>query len=146
MTGISPERVAWLAGVIDARGHIEVTDRHGHPQPRIRVTTRHLKLLDELARLTGVKVVLDARGYERRPCSDHCIERHSHVARQSAQWTIDSSRATVVLWHVVPYMTAQHVEAFYALQAGLHRFPPARGDVPEQMTDLGWSLPERTAA
>lgn len=132
---------AYLAGVIDARGHIEAYNRHGHVQPRIRVTTRKVELLTALADFTGNKVVLDSRGYERKPCGDHCNAPHSHVQRQSAQWTVDSSRATVVLHNVFPFLIAQRAEAALALEAGLRAYPPARGDVPKQMAALGWTLP-----
>jgi hypothetical protein len=134
--------LAYIAGVIDARGHIEAHNRHGHIQPRIRVTTRKIELLTYLAELTGNKVVLDDRGYARKPCGDHCDSAHSHVVRQSAQWTVDSSRATIVLWNIASLMHAQKAEALLALEAGMQAFPPARGDVPKQMAALGWVLPE----
>lgn len=138
-----PLPLDWMAGVIDARAHIEAYDRHGHIQPRLRVTTRKVELLEELARLTGNKVVLDSRGYSRRPCGAHCTAAHSHITRQSAQWTVDSARATVVLFSVVPLLRAQRPEAALALEAGLRRYPPVKGDVPRQMAALGWPLPTR---
>lgn len=141
MTVAEPPPFAWIAGVIDARGHIEAHNRHGHIQPRVRITTRHMPLLSALAGFCGNKIVLDERGYSRRPCGDHCVDQHSHVVRQSAQWTVDSARATVVLYNVVPFMHAQREEATLALEAGLQRFPPARGDLPAQMLALGWVLP-----
>lgn len=36
---------------------------------------------------------------------------------------------------------AQRPEAVLALEAGLQRFPPARGNVDDQMAALGWALP-----
>jgi hypothetical protein len=132
---------AWIAGVIDARGHIESHNRHGHVQPRVRVTTRNVELLGTLARFCGNKVVLDERGYDRRPCGDHCTSQHQHMVRQSASWTVDSARATVVLFNVVPFLYAQRTTASLALEAGLKRFPPARGDLVPQMVALGWELP-----
>ena len=136
---------SWLpyfAGVVDARGHIELNSRHGHPQPRVRVTTRRRELLEWLAARTGTTVVEDSRGYNRKLCGEHCSEQHVHVARQSAQWTVDSSRATVVLYAIQPYVIAQAAEVRRALLSGLERFPPAHGDVPRQMAGLGWPLPE----
>ena len=133
--------IQYLAGVLDARAHIEAHNRHGHVQPRLRVTTKMLRLLNTLAEYTGTKVVPDYRGYTKRPCGEHCTDKHSHVVRQSAQWTVDSSRATIVLYNVVPFMVAQRPEAVLALEAGLQRFPPARGNVDDQMAALGWALP-----
>lgn len=131
----------YVAGVVDARGHIEATNRHGHIQPRIRVTTRKADLLMYLSELTGTKVVLDDRGYSRRPCGAHCDHPHSEVVRQSTQWTVDSSRATILLFNIAPFMHAQRGEAALALQAGMQRFPPARGDAHKEMARLGWELP-----
>lgn len=133
--------VEWVAGVIDARGHIEVNDRHGRPQPRIRVTTARTALLHRLADLTGTTVKTDHRGYQRRPCGAHCQERHSHVARQSAYWVVDSARATIVLANVAPHLIAQRDDARTALIAGLDVWPPPRGDTVGRMASLGWEVP-----
>lgn len=138
---MSPERIAYIAGVIDARGHLEANNRHGKPQPRVRVTTRRHALLEDLAKSTGSKVVMDDRGYERRACSEHCEDRHQHVVRQSAQWTVDSSRATIVLYNIQPYVVAQRVEVGSLLRIGLQSYPAARGDTAKRMAKLGWSLP-----
>ena len=131
----------WVAGVIDARGHIELNDRRGTPMPRIRVTTRHVPLLQRLADLTGVKVRSDDRGYQRRSCGVHCTEQHVHVVRQSASWTVDSTRATIVLYAVSPFMVARHTEAIATLRIGLDSYPPQRGDTTKQMAALGWPIP-----
>lgn len=133
--------VAWAAGVIDARGHIEVNARHGKGQPRVRITTKNLPLLERLAVLTGTRVVTDRIGYNRRPCTDHCVEQHTHIAWQSIQWTVDSARATIVLCNVRPFIVAREVDVARALDAGLAAFPPERGDTPRQMAALGWELP-----
>lgn len=138
-----PPPFAWIAGVIDARAHIESHNRHGHVQPRLRVTTRDTLLLQTLSEFTGTKVVLDQRGYRRKPCGEHCEHAHSDVVRQSAQWTVDSARATVILWNIAPLMFAKRVDASLALEAGLKRYPPARGDLPVQMAGLGWELPPK---
>ena len=134
--------IEYVAGVIDARGHIEMNGRHGRPQPRIRVTTRRVELLQYLAALTGSSVVVDNRGYEKRPCSEHCTDRHTHVARQSAQWTVDSARATVVLHSIRPFVHAQADTVARALASGLTVWPPLRGNTVAQMAALGWSTPE----
>lgn len=141
MTG--PEiPLGYIAGIIDARGHIEVQLRHGTQQPRLSVTTRRLALLEHLAQLTGTNVSIDNRGYERRPCGEHCSEAHSHVVRQSAKWRVDSSRATIVLYNVVPLLVSQRAEALAALRIGLQAYPARRGNTADQMSALGWALPE----
>lgn len=143
---LSVAQLAYLAGVIDCRGHIELNDRHGHWQPRIRVTTRRLELLQHCATLTGTKVVSDTAGYQRRRCSEHCGSQHEHVFRQSAQWTVDSSRALIVLWNLHPYLVCQRDKASEAIERGLLRWPPAKGDTHRLMAGLGWHLPDLVAA
>lgn len=138
--------LAYVAGIIDARAHFAMNDRHGRQQPRLSITTRRILLLDHFAKLTGAKVVLDDRGYERRPCGSHCTDRHSHVVRQSARVTIDSARATIVLYNVQPFIVAQVAEVRRALLHGLEAFPPARGDTATQMRQLGWEIPSTTMA
>lgn len=138
---LSVEVLAFLGGVIDARGHVEVSMRHDRPQPRLAVTTRRRPLLDHLCTLTGTKLTDDAREYARRPCGEHCRETHSHVARQSAKWRVDSARATVVLWAVRPFIVGQVDEVGRALSAGLAAWPAARGNTGAQMAALGWPLP-----
>lgn len=129
--------LAFISGVIEARGHIEV----GKRGPRIRITTARTPLLTYLAKHTGVKVVHDDRGYQRRPCSDHCEQPHSHYVRQSTQWTVDSTRATIVLHNVMPYLIDTQPKAKKALATGMKNYPPARGDTITQMKKLGWETP-----
>lgn len=138
--------IPYVAGVVDCRGHIEISLRHDKPQPRLSVTTRRIELLLYLASLTGTKVSEDNRGYERRPCGEHCDGRHQHVVRQSAKWRVDSARATVVLWNVLPYIIGQTDRAREALLAGLEAWPALRGDTGKQMTKLGWELPPLNGA
>lgn len=133
--------MAYVAGVIDARGHLEANKRHGVAQPRIRVTTKRVALLNYLARVTGTKVVRDDRGYERRGCSEHCTDAHVHIVRQSAQWTVDSSRATIVLFNIQPYVVANKTEVGALLRIGLQSYPAARGNTADRMAALGWLLP-----
>jgi hypothetical protein len=137
--------LGYVAGVIDARGHIEVNNRHGKPQPRVRITTKRIELLEHLAKLTGSKVVTDRVGYNRRACSEHCQDQHQHVQWQSIQWTVDSARATIVLYNIQPLIVAQIDKVREALTAGLNAFPPERGNTPQVMYDLGWEVPDELA-
>lgn len=136
-----PLPIEYIAGVIDARGHIAVNMRHSVPQPRIRLTTRRLPLLEHFAKVTGTKVVRDDRGYERRPCHLHCDEAHLHYVRQSVQVTVDSARATIVLFNVKPFIVGQKDEVEIALNHGLKAFPPPKGDTIKRMEKLGWEIP-----
>lgn len=134
--------VAYFAGVIDARAHVEVLSGRGRgPQPRLSVTTRRIALLEHLAAQTGTKISHDNRGYARKSCAEHCAEQHVHVVRQSAKWRVDCLRATIVLHNTLPFLVAQRAEALEALRVGLEAYPAARGDTAKKMTALGWSLP-----
>lgn len=134
--------LSYVAGVIDSRAHIEVLNRHGKPQPRLSVTTKRLGLLNHLATLTGTKVSVDERGYEKKGCGEHCDQAHIHVARQSAKWRVDCLRATIVLHNVLPMLVDRRLDASAALTVGLESYPAARGDTAKQMVKLGWDLPQ----
>jgi hypothetical protein len=144
-TRLDLDEIAWVAGVLEARGHVEVTDRRGNPAPRLRVTTRKHELLVELARLTGNRVVKDERGYQKRPCGEHCRDQHVHVVRQSTQWTADSSRATIILAATMPYVRTRRVEFLRALEAGMRQWPATKGDTAKKMKALGWPMPQEEA-
>lgn len=133
--------VAYVAGVIDARGHLRLEMRHGKEQPRIAVTTRKISLLTVLSDLTGTKISMDDRGYQKRPCSEHCKDQHVHVVRQSAKWRVDCVRATVVLYNCLPFMVAQRDDALALLRVGLDNYQPSRNGTAAAMQRLGWDLP-----
>lgn len=137
--------VPYLAGVIDARGHIEINKRHERLQPRLSVTTRRISLLEHLAVCTGTRISHDNRGYHRRSCGEHCPDQHIEVARQSAKWRVDSLRATIVLYNIQPYIVSQTAEVAEALRVGLEAYPAARGDTAKQMVKLGWELPDASS-
>lgn len=132
----------YLAGVIDARGHLSTTNRHGKMQPKISVTTRKTPLLHYLSRHTGVGVTLDNREYERKPCTAHCTTSHSHTARQSSYWTVGSARATIVLFGLEPLLDCQKEEASLILSIGLKGFNPSPA-VLKEMRELGWKIPAK---
>lgn len=140
---MSSEDLSWMAGIVESRGHVEINDRHGTPQARVRITTARVALLEEFARLAGTKVVMGARTYQRRACSEHCEEPHQHIAWQSASVTIDSARAYIVLRAIEPYLKASSDKIKLALVAGAQAWPPKRGNTLAQMKKLGWPEPGR---
>ena len=134
----------FAAGIIDARGHIELVGRHGAQTPRIRVTTARVELLTWLANRTGTAVHRDARGYERRACAEHCGSTHVHIARQSSYWNVDAARAVIVLYNVLPYLVCQLSVAHEALLIGTLTWPVSpRTEISEQMRRRGWDIPDR---
>lgn len=135
--------VAYVAGVVDARAHIDV-----HPtRVRVRVTTRRGDLLQWLAARTGVTVHIDERGYERRACSAHCQDRHQHIERQSAYWNVDGLRAGIVLAACLPWLVDQRYEAIRALRALQGSWPAdlRRTEIGAEMMRLGWPSKETMA-
>ena len=135
--------IEYVAGVIDARGHIESVTRHGVPTARVRVTTRRRDLLNYVQKLAGGGVRIDERGYQRRPCSDHCNEQHTHVARQSAYWDVTGERAVIILFNVLPFLVDHRAEAYAALENGAAAWPvkPRRTEVSVEMRRRGWAIP-----
>lgn len=135
--------LGWVAGVIDARGHITVrpAKEARAALPNIRITTRHRELLEALAAMTGTNVVTDQRPYDRRPCGDHCSAKHQHAVRQSSFWQVNGGRATIVLFNVRPLIRAKVTEVRDALLAGMDHFDPKRNGTGAQMVKLGWELP-----
>lgn len=135
--------IAFIAGVIDCRGHITINERHtGYPQPGVRVTTRRTSILAYLARTTGNRVVEDSREYVRRPCLDHCDESHQHVARQSSIWTVGAGKATIILFNIQPYIVSQKEQIQAALDVGMAAWPTVRSTTVEAMKRLGWTIPK----
>lgn len=126
--------VAFIAGVLDARGHIDCQGRQ-----RVRVTTRRHDLLEWLAKHTGTGVRVDNAGYQRRACSEHCEDKHQHIYRQSAYWNIDGARAVIVVWNALPYLVCQRTEAHQLLRAtGTWQ---ERTEITQAMARLGWQIP-----
>jgi hypothetical protein len=132
--------IEYVAGVVDSRGHITLA----RSTPRIRVTTRRVDLLHGLARHSGVGVLLDDRGYDRRGCATHCTEKHQHNVRQSAYWNCDGARAVVILYNVLPFLICQTGVVYEALVHAAQFWPVnSRTEVTEEMRRLGWTIPDR---
>lgn len=133
--------IGYIAGVIDARGHIET-----HPtRTRVAVTTKRKQLLQWLATHTGVGITLDDREYHKRGCTEHCELPHQHSQRRSAYWRVDGIRAGIVLASCYPYLVEQRLEAHAALQSLADRWPaaPSRHELCREMKRLGWPLIKR---
>lgn len=134
--------VSWFAGVLDARAHMRLENRRGVAQPRLRITTRKVVLLDILAEMTATKARTDDAPYEKRPCSEHCGTKHVHVARQSAYWNADGIRATIILHSCLPYLRSSRPEALSLLKLGYDQYRPTKNGIAPKMKSLGWTLPD----
>jgi hypothetical protein len=144
MSAVTPELIAYIAGVIDVRSRIKI-QRFGETDlPLVAVSTPDARLARFLCSATGMNPVLVRRDYKRVGCHDHCDRRHLHVKSQTSRWTVSGAKATIVLAATRPYLHIQTRDADAALACGLSAtHKPA---TPTKMAALGWPLPEWRAA
>lgn len=133
--------IIWFAGVLDARAHMRLEANRGHPQPRLRVTTNRLSLLQAMSQMTGTKVRVDDKGYSRTQCAVHCGKKHVHIVSQSSYWNADCNRATIILFNCLPYLKAQKDEAQTLYDVGIQSYSATRNGTAGSMQRLGWALP-----
>lgn len=134
--------IPWFDGVIDARACFRLENRRGVPQPRLRITTSRLGLLQTLCSMTGIKLQqYDDIDYKRRPCSTHCNTKHEHVTSSTAYWNADCTRATIILHSCLPYLRSATDQAAALLDAGYPTYQPKRNGTAAEMQRLGWQLP-----
>lgn len=138
--------IPWVAGVLDARASFSVTNRRGVEQPRLRIVTARLALVQTMCSMTGVTIRRDGGLYQKRVCADHCKEKHSHVMRQSTAWTADCTRATIILHSCLPFMHSARDEALALLDLGYPNYQPTKNGTAKMMAGLGWILPGGTDA
>lgn len=142
--GTAKVNIPYAAGIVDSRGHIELTVRRGIATPRVRVTTRRDEITGWLSKWTGVEPHVDTRGYDRRGCSEHCDAKHQHISRQSTYWNVDAARAVIVLYNVLPFMVCSTITATGALSQAQPSWPvKPRTEITEAMRRLGWTIPTR---
>jgi hypothetical protein len=108
-----------MAGVIDLKGRVTKKDnkfRKGTQQITLLVETREVKVVKELASLTGTMPEIRERQplkeWMRRGCVEHCPEQHVHVADERAmpkmgRWTISGGGLAVVLFNLLPFLLSQ---------------------------------------
>jgi hypothetical protein len=157
---IPPEKLAWMAAILDMQGriHRKTNQMRATPQLVLRVDSARLSVIGELCRLTGQQVepraAMPGREWERRGCAEHCAEAHIHCEIETqppvARWTITGAALAVVLSSVIPYMVTDRgledmrneaMENLVTTGQGAHAVKrsvmrlAARGwEIPEEMT------------
>lgn len=154
MTITVPQK-AWFAGALETRGKIRFTN---NPERRtnqlvLQVRSTHLKLIDRLAELTGTKAGVaqakEIRSSNRRPCIEHCTEKHSHVIAEIGEhaiWQITGCGAAIVLDNLMPYFVSPEGLQAVAdnLIEGLPKDGRGRQAVDQtivRLKKLGWWIP-----
>lgn len=158
------QKLGWVAGVLDLKGRV-VTKKNRQratPQFVLMVETKDAAIIRELCSLTGTHVEARAERkmpeWMRRPCAEHCPDKHEHVTGQQApydwkmpalsRWTATGAAAAVILYNVLPFSLAN-----LGLEVALHSLidqaaltgqgSGATFKAIRRMRDLGWDLPEK---
>jgi hypothetical protein len=158
---IPPEKLAWMAAILDIQGRIHRKDNQARATPQLvlRVDSSHLSVIGELCRLTGGSVEprppAPGKEWDRKGCTEHCAAAHVHVEIGSqpstGRWTVTGAAAAVVLHNVIPYMLtdrgmeAMMTEALENVNLAGRSGNNARRAV-RRLAQLGWVLPEKIAA
>jgi hypothetical protein len=164
MTMIPPEKLAWMAAVLDLRGAVvrKQNPTRATPQLVLMVESKHLGVIGELCRLTGSTVEPRSerrvKDWMKRGCTDHCPEPHIHCEDLApgylpaiSRWSLTGAAAAVVLFNVIPYMVTDRgmedlmTEALNNVNLAGRSGNAARQAV-ARLAKLGWDLPEKIAA
>lgn len=136
---IETPTLAYVASVIDTQGIIRTRIAGDTELPMVAVHGSNIPVLQYLADLTGTKVTIVKRSYDRVGCAEHCTEKHQHIVSSSGRWSVTGVKATVLLYNIRPFMRFQTEPARSALVLGTAtRFKPA---TIEKMVALGWDVP-----
>lgn len=107
---------AWLAAILDLKGHIirKNNKTRRTPQLVLMVESAQLRVIERLCALTGQSVEPDKnegrrhRDWLARGCTEHCPEPHVHHEGSPmppiGRWTATGTAAAVVLHNVIPFM------------------------------------------
>ena len=140
---LTPEQIAWCAGVIDAIGLIRTRETYtGSQLAYVGVSTAQVQIAERLSELTGTRPTRVTRDYNRVGCADHCDEAHLHVQSVTARWSLTGARALTFLAAIQPYLTMRAADAERVIKATADA--PSKARTVQKMTALGW--PERNAA
>lgn len=158
------QKLGWVAGVLDLKGRIvtKKNKQRATPQFVLMVECKDMAIIRELCSLTGTRVEakLERRipEFMRRPCTEHCPEKHEHVHVENrpldwklpamGRWTATGAAAAIILHNVLPFSLA-NLGLEVALQSLLDQAAltgqgsGATMAAIRRMNDLGWDLPEK---
>lgn len=126
--------IAYLAGIIDARAHVEPE------RTRLTVTTKRLNILEHLGKCTGVQPIIISREYNKRGCSEHCEERHQHVQQSSPYWSVRGLRAFIIADNVYPYLVESQILMAQLIRHANLPLDPTRNEIGAYMKRMGWRV------
>lgn len=163
------QKLGWVAGVLDLKGRVVTKKNRSRATPQfvLMVETKDMAVIRELCSLTGTQVESKPErklpDWMRRPCAEHCPDKHEHVHMTSenrpydwrmpamGRWTATGASAAIVLHNVLPYSLAN-----LGLEVALHSLleqaaltgqgSGATLKAIRRMRDLGWDLPEKFEA
>lgn len=136
---MNPERLAYLAGVIDASAILrkrEVRDSGLLPSVAVHGLEPVIRML---AKATGTQPTTVSRDYHSAQCVEHCPGRHNHRVSVSLRWSLTGARATVALAAIEPFVVIQQHDVRAFVADGLEQrwtLPPVKA-----MAKLGWPVP-----
>lgn len=143
---------AWLAGIFDAKARMffsQYSKMPGRQWARLCLYSKDINMVSEVKTLLGKggQKISVKGGYDRRPCNDHCPEKHVHVKFQT-QHQVDFSgvHAIIVMHNVMPFMRVKSGEAYDWMQTALLQ-PPAKVGIAygikvcDFMRKSGWCVP-----
>lgn len=101
---LSPEQIAWLAGILDGEGNIQINARLGprHSGVRITITNTSRPLLERIFEITGV-------GYIATKAYDNPKWRTRY------NWIINGATARQILQLLLPWLIVKRDVALAAL-------------------------------
>lgn len=146
---------AWMAGVIETRGKIRFTNdaERKTNQLVLQVRTSHTAIVTRLSELTGTKAnyvtAKQIRQADRRPCTEHCTDPHSHTVAEIPEfsiWAISGAGAAIVLDNLAPFFVTETGVQTVAdnILAGLPQAGRGRFAVDQtiiRLRKLGWRIP-----
>lgn len=128
--------VLWCAGMCDALAIYRVRDADGTKLPSVSISTTRTAALQRLADLTGAKLTVVRRRYDRLGCGEHCTSPHLHVDSTTVRWSLTGARATIFSEAVTPHLITTRDEALAVLEVG--RAAPHKPATRRKMEALGW--------
>lgn len=160
---LSDADMAWMAGVIDAKGSV-VRKRNKSrvtPQVVLYVNAKDGRIARRLSQLTGTAPEPHARPapgeFLRRGCAVHCEAPHVHVGEYpwqmppTTRWAVTGTAAAVVLANLEPFMVtyrdyaADVDEVLGTFAAAGHGSGAVRSTL-ARLVSLGWQLPPEVTA
>lgn len=161
---IPVQKLGWVAGILDLKGRIITKNNKSRATPQfvLIVETKDIAIIRELCSLTGTHVEAKTERkipeFMRRPCAEHCPDKHEHVQAEQrqydwkmpavARWTATGVSAAIILYNVLPFSLAN-----IGLEVALHALMDqaaltgqgsgATMKAIRRMNELGWELPEK---